>query len=581
MQQKYGSILHVDSDDDNTSVPTITITRSGSGGGYSHQSFAPKWLRTIAVLAALALVLTLSPRNQDALNTDSISKSTSTILGMADGSTSADDHDMNEALFYHEQLVNHFSDDADAPAETWSNRYYKSTKYYNGPGSPVFLIVGGEGALDHGMLYPFVTEHLAPRFGAAVIQIEHRFYGRYQPIMGREATVQELLELLTPQQAMADMVRLTKHFKNELGCALYNRKSDKYCPVITVGGSYPGFLSAMLRLVYSDFVDISYASSAPLKLYDQSTDQDVYYEIVTNAAEHASKGCAKAVRDTLDDASKLILNAKSIKDAVKSMNMCVDSIPGYIDNLKTLKEDVMMAIGFSFADYDMDAYPPGKNTGIYKGCQVFQHKHHAPLEKVGKFFELVGLDTEFEKEYPTLFGEEETPCFDLSIFLPDGKNARVTTSDWSGSGGGNDGMMWDFQLCTTLVDPIGFSSKSMFPQRKWTYAALTDYCQSRWGKEVTPRPHALVNDMGFDDLVGNGASRILFTNGLQDMWSGGSYLENVSDSILALNFENGAHHSDLSHVGPSDNDTDDIRLGFVQITNILAGWLDKIQTKRK
>ena len=141
--------------------------------------------------------------------------------------------------------------------------------------------------------------------------------------------------------------------------------------------------------------------------------------------------------------------------------------------------------------------------------------------------------------------------------------------------------MWDFQLCTTVVDPIGFSSESMFPKRRWTYTALTDYCQKRYGKEVTPRPHALVDDMGFDDLVGNGASRILFTNGLQDMWSGGSYLENVSDSILALNFENGAHHSDLSHVGPSEKDTDDIRLGFVQITNILAKWLDEIRAESK
>ena len=71
---------------------------------------------------------------------------------------------------------------------------------------------------------------------------------------------------------------------------------------------------------------------------------------------------------------------------------------------------------------------------------------------------------------------------------------------------------------------------------------------------------------------------ILFTNGMDDMWSGssselcflsafdgisiymnqlntrcciikysagGSYLEDVSDSILALNFENGAHRSDF------------------------------------
>ena len=54
-------------------------------------------------------------------------------------------------------------------------------------------------------------------------------------------------------------------------------------------------------------------------------------------------------------------------------------------------------------------------------------------------------------------------------------------------------------------------------------------------------------------------------------------MEDLSDTILALNFDNGAHHSDLSHVGPSDDDTDDIREGFVTITHVLERWLDEIR----
>ena len=137
--------------------------------------------------------------------------------------------------------------------------------------------------------------------------------------------------------------------------------------------------------------------------------------------------------------------------------------------------------------------------------------------------------------------------------------------------------MWDFQLCTTLVDPIGFSEESMFPTRIWTYEELTKYFQVWYGKELISQPLALVRNLGFNDLIKQGASRILFTNGLQDMWSGGSYLEDLSDSILALNFADGAHHSDLSHVGPSKNNTKDIREGFVKITNILENWLDEIK----
>ncbi len=125
-------------------------------------------------------------------------------------------------------------------------------------------------------------------------------------------------------------------------------------------------------------------------------------------------------------------------------------------------------------------------------------------------------------------------CFDLSVFLPDGENARITMSDWSGSGGGNDGKMWDFQLCTMYVDPVGFSPESMFPPRKWTYKGLTRYCQLRYGKEVKPRPYALVTDFRFDDLIRNDTSRILSTNGMQDMRYGGSYTEDLSDTTKQL-----------------------------------------------
>lgn len=112
----------------------------------------------------------------------------------------------------------------------------------------------------------------------------------------------------------------------------------------------------------------------------------------------------------------------------------------------------IQAIGFSFADYDMNAYPPSKDLGLYKACQIFQDKDATSMEKVKNFFQLLKEDPEESEEYPDSPGDEDKDCFDLSTFLPDGENARIATSDWSGSGGGNDGKMWDFQLCSTLVD---------------------------------------------------------------------------------------------------------------------------------
>ena len=53
---------------------------------------------------------------------------------------------------------------------------------------------------------------------------------------------------------------------------------------------------------------------------------------------------------------------------------------------------------------------------------------------------------------------------------------------------------------------------------------------------------------------------------------------NLSDSIIALNFQNGAHHSDLSHLGPNDRDTDDIKEGHNVITRIIGKWLSELSS---
>lgn len=93
---------------------------------------------------------------------------------------------------------------------------------------------------------------------------------------------------------------------------------------------------------------------------------------------------------------------------------------------------------YCFSSFDhKDAYPPGPDLGLYKACQIFQDEDATSMEKVRNFFQLLRDDPEISAEYPDHPGDEDRDCFDLSTFLPDGENARITTSDWSGSGGGN------------------------------------------------------------------------------------------------------------------------------------------------
>lgn len=49
--------------------------------------------------------------------------------------------------------------------------------------------------------------------------------------------------------------------------------------------------------------------------------------------------------------------------------------------------------------------------------------------------------------------------------------------------------------------------------------------------------------------------------------------------IRFLCSQKGAHHSDLSHVGPTPNDTPDVKEAFVQITKIIGDWLDEVRAE--
>ena len=251
----------------------------------------------------------------------------------------------------------------------------------------------------------------------------------------------------------------------------------------------------------------------------------------------------------------------SFQHVAHRMGICPHTIPDYITSNEVFSQEIMMIMGDNFADFNMDNYPPTQETTLAKACHIFQDNKMDSYEKVGAFFKL-------------LMKKKET-CFDLMSQVPAGPNATISTADWLGAGPGATGRTWEFQLCTELICRLGFSEKSMFPAREWSLEWLTDHCQRRFG--VTPQPYHLVTKWDFNDLKARGASRILFTNGLNDGWSVLSVLKSLSNSIVAINFPNGAHHSDLSHEGPSAKDTEDIQHGFVQITNLLSFWLEEMK----
>lgn len=359
---------------------------------------------------------------------------------------------------------------------------------------------------------------------------------------------------MTPDQALADAANLVRHLQVDLGCG--PRGSKEYCPVVVVGGSYPGFLSFLMRLRYPDLIDISYAASAPVKFYAQQVDQFAYYDVIAKSAERSLPGCPARVREALDDVSTLILQSDSVEEPLASIGVCGD-LPEYIADMTTLKQELEMVVGYSFAGLNMQNYPPTNTTGLYAACETFSDSSLSSFEKVSKFLLTVN---------------DSSGCFDMKSQVPSGSYGTISSGDWSGVGTGDSGEMWDFQTCSLLVEQIGFNN--MFPDREWTFDWLNDHCEKRFG--LQPSPKYLSEMYGFHDVKASGATKVIFTNGLNDGWVVGSITETLSDDLIAFNFPNGAHHSDLSHNAPGDNDTLDIQQGHKDVANLIGKWLKEV-----
>jgi hypothetical protein len=464
--------------------------------------------------------------------------------------------------YYKEQTFDHFQNDGKYK-KTWKQRYYEDREFFAGPGYPIFIILGGEDAV-HRILYPFISRVLGDRFAAHTVCLEHRFYGASQPVMN--PTHDDLHRLLHPRQALADVAQFIQSKQRELGCG--PKGTPQYCPVMTIGASYPGFLSALMRIVHPDLVDIGYASSAPLHLYSHKVDPWAYYEKVTASADAASPGCAHAVKSTLLEVQSHLLSLHQEPDVVsneaKNLGICPNSVPAYIQDTDMLQQELNMIVATHFADGNMAYYPPTPDQSLVVGCKIFQERHTTSLEKIRKFL---------------LMEQDYKGCFDMKTEVPPGPKGTISAADWSGVGGGYAGLMWDYQSCT-LIPECGMSDASMFPLRPWTLDWLTEHCQSRF--DYTPQPLALKDEFGFDDL--SNVTRLLFTNGLQDGWSVASILDtdNIKDpsSIRVVNMENGAHHSDLSHMGPTDQDTDDVKAAHESIGNLISDWLEEVRAEQ-
>nr|XP_010910623.1 lysosomal Pro-X carboxypeptidase [Elaeis guineensis] len=351
----------------------------------------------------------------------------------------------------------------------------------------------------------------------------------------------ESLSYLTTEQALADFAVLLTDLKRNL--------SAEDSPVVLFGGSYGGMMAAWMRLKYPHIAVGALASSAPILQFEDIVPPETFYDLVSSDFRRESVSCFKAIKESWNALEDQGQGRDNLVNLSRKFCLCRD-----LNNTTELSNWLSSAYSYlAMVDYPYpsDFLMPLPANPIKEVCTKID-SYPDGTDLLDRIFAGVSV-------YYNYTGTVD--CFDLE-------------DDPHGMSG------WDWQACTEMVMPMSSSQEnSMFPAYNFSYAAYQDGCVQNYG--VKPRPRWVTTEFGGHDIktaLNKFGSNIIFSNGLLDPWSGGSVLQNISESIIALVTELGAHHIDLR---PStDEDPDWLIEQRKSEISLIRGWIyDHYQEK--
>jgi pimeloyl-ACP methyl ester carboxylesterase len=191
-----------------------------------------------------------------------------------------------------DQLLDHFDS---SNTTTFKQRYYIALDNTHGKANaPVIYYQCGEGnCLDGYPIQPAIATYAAS-LGAAIVILEHRYYGKSQPF---DQMTGENLKYLTYEQALEDFAVFQKYITEKMGL------NGKW---IFAGGSYSGALSAYYRLKYPELVVGALSSSGVVKTETSFEDYDHLVAIGLGAE------CLAAVKDATHQVESVLNNPTAL-----------------------------------------------------------------------------------------------------------------------------------------------------------------------------------------------------------------------------------------------------------------------------
>ncbi|KAI6181822.1 Peptidase S28 family-containing protein [Aphelenchoides besseyi] len=295
----------------------------------------------------------------------------------------ANDNSPIEVKYWPQKLDNFDSNNNN----TWQQHYQVQRKYFNASldQQVIFIQIGGEGPINNKWVcydnYTYMRS--AKNYSALVVQVEHRFFGAN---IGTDDLSTANLKYLTTEQALADLNNFITGF-------VKNFTNPK---VIAFGGSYPGTMAALMRVLYPNATQGNIASSAPLL---PKVDFYEYAQVMESTIRDTSMACYSTVKAAFREMVSKTLTESGRKELNDKFHLVPGlSEPPLLEDIQTVTSSMFSAfqgiIQYTF-DGAADRFEnkTGKRQNIAYGCQLMTDTTMGTLlDRLYKVFVLANGD---------------------------------------------------------------------------------------------------------------------------------------------------------------------------------------------
>ncbi|XP_030374113.1 putative serine protease F56F10.1 [Scaptodrosophila lebanonensis] len=408
----------------------------------------------------------------------------------------------------------------------WYNRVMINEAYFQ-DGSPIFIYLGGEWAIDESGINSGHWVDIAKEHNGSLLYTEHRFFGLSIPI--RPLSTENLEKYQNVHQALADVRNIIRTLKQQ----------DKYkdSKVVISGGSYSATMVVWFRRLYPNDIVGGWASSAPLVA---KVDFQEFMKVVGDAYDQlGTPGCYDIIKNATSYYEDLFSAGKGA-EAKERLNLC--------DNFDPDSEQDRWQIFSSIAN-------------IFAGIAQYQ--------KAGDLWAYCSVLREFDEDDATALSK----FIQWRLHNPQCVSARYKSTinyyKWSMDNYDGTGLAWTFQTC----NEFGWYQSSGSSQQPFgsTFPATlyTDQCHDVFSTNYTAvQIQANVNQTNeeFGGLSPD-VTNVYFTQGGLDPWHtvGAGVKQNATIIPYA------SHCSDFGSI--SDSDSPEMRASKLRLALLVRKWL--------